>query len=131
MKTSELEDKSYEDLVAIAVNRGIEFENDGDRDKIVEILKTLPEKADGNAKYLDEAEPGMIVAFRSKSNKVKSAKIIKKSTKQRKFLLETAYGARSLIDFNDVVWVNTTGRWPRWVYNLMKGIDDNGSQAEA
>lgn len=77
--------------------------------------------------YVDTAKVDMIVAFKLPNGKVKSAKIIKRSTPKRRFMVETKYGAQFIISFDDVVWVKTGTRWPKHVYNLMKGIgNDNG-----
>lgn len=75
-------------------------------------------------KYLDNIQVGALVAFRVNDKKAKSAKVIKKSTKQRKLMVETSYGATSVISFDDVLWVRTGNRWPRGVYNMLKGIGD-------
>ena len=39
-------------------------------------------------------------------------------------MVETSYGAVSVIPFEDVLWVRTGNRWPRGVYNMLKGIGD-------
>jgi len=90
------------------------------RDELIEVLRTVPED-DSTRDYVEDAEVGMLVAFRTERQRVKSAKIVRKSTAERKLLLETRYGARFVVDYSDVIWVNTTGRWPRWVFELMKG----------
>lgn len=75
--------------------------------------------------YIDSAQVGSIVAFRQSSFSVKSAKIVKKSTRDRKFLVRTKYGSEFFIDFDDVVWVKTANWWPKWVFNLLKGIEES------
>lgn len=72
--------------------------------------------------YIESAEIGTMVAFRLPNGKCKSAKIIKKSTMRRKFMVETIYGARFIIDYNDIVWVRHGERWPTGVYKMLKGI---------
>ena len=123
MKVEELEGKSTEELLDMVSNAGIAYPRSYTRYDLIELLKTAPEDTTGQS-YVDEADVGMLVAFRTDKAKVKSAKIVKKSTADKKLLLETKYGAQFLVDFSDVLWVNTTGRWPRWVFNLMKGIED-------
>lgn len=84
--------------------------------------------------YIENAEIGTLVAFRLSSGKVKSAKIIKKSSKKRKLKLETEYGATYIVSYDDIVWVRTGARWPRGVYKLLKGTvnnDDKEQKAEA
>lgn len=75
-------------------------------------------------KYLDNIQVGMLVAYKVSETKAKSAKVIKKSIKQRKLMVETSYGATSVISFEDILWVRTGHRWPRGVYNMLKGIGD-------
>lgn len=74
--------------------------------------------------YIEGAVVGTIVAFRLPNGKVKSAKIIKKSTKRRQFMLETDYGAQYITPYEDIIWVRTGKRWPRGVYKLLKGLVD-------
>ena len=75
--------------------------------------------------YIDNAQVGSIIAFYLPDSSVKSARIVKKSTRERKFLVQTKYGSKFLTSFDDVVWVKTTDWWPKWVYNLLKGIEES------
>ena len=122
MRVEELKSKSTEELLAMVNDAGLAYARSYTREDLIEILKTLPEDDDTKS-YIDKADVGMLVAFRTDKMKVKSAKIVKKSSKDKKLLLETKYGAQFLADYNDIVWVNTTGRWPRWVFKLMKGLE--------
>ena len=79
--------------------------------------------------YIENIDVGTIVAFRLSNGKVKSAKVVRKSTKNRKPKLETDYGAEYIVSYEDVVWVRTGKRWPRGVYQLLKGqVGANGKE---
>lgn len=79
--------------------------------------------------YIENIDIGTIVAFRLSNGKVKSAKVARKSTKNRKLKLETDYGAEYIVSYDDIVWVRTGKRWPRGVYKLLKGqVDANGKE---
>lgn len=79
--------------------------------------------------YIENIEIGTIVAFRLSNGKVKSAKVTRKSTKNRKLKLETDYGAEYIVSYDDIVWVRTGKRWPKGVYKLLKGqVDANGRE---
>lgn len=111
-------DKSAKDEVKID-NRGVEVEGKVEKESAsadVDIEQKMP--------YIEGAVVGTIVAFRLPNGKVKSAKIIKKSTKRRQFMLETDYGAQYITSYENVVWVRTGKRWPRGVYRLLKGLVD-------
>lgn len=114
-----------------------EVEEDGE--KVVEVnnkntkqIKPVPAKSqeeieaeeavklEQRAKYIEEAKVGTIIAFRLESGKVISAMIVKKSTKNRKFKVETKYGAEHIVLYDEVLWVRTNKRWPKYIYNLFK-----------
>lgn len=81
--------------------------------------------------YIENIEVGVLVAFRLSNGKVKSAKVTRKSTKNRKLKLETDYGAEYIVSYDDIVWVRTGKRWPRGVYKLLKGlVDVNGNETK-
>lgn len=77
--------------------------------------------------YIENAAVGTLVAFKV-GDKVKSAKIVNRSTSKRKLRVETEYKAVFIINFEDVIWVRTGARWPRGVYNLLKGRKSNGEE---
>ena len=95
------------------------------RDAVIEFersRKMAREGAERKVQYLDTAEIGTLVAFAFKGG-AKSAKIINRSTKDRKLEVETEYGAKLTIDYDDVLWIKTGTRWPKGIYNLLKGYD--------
>lgn len=75
--------------------------------------------------YIEKAEIGSLVAFKLPSGKVKSAKIVNRSSVNQKLKLETEYGATYIISYSDVIWVRTGLRWPAGVYRLLKGLASN------
>ena len=82
-------------------------------------------------KYIEDAPIGTLVAFKLPNGKVKSAKIVNRSAKSRKLKLETSYGKQFIIPYTDVIWVKSTDKWPRGVYNQLKGItEDNANGKE-
>ena len=100
-------------------------EDDSNIEAVTEELSE-EEIAERRMPYVENAPIDTIVAFKLPTGKVKSAKIINKSTKNRKLKVETAYGAQFVIPYDSVIWVKTGTRWPKGVYNLLKG-NHNGS----
>lgn len=80
--------------------------------------------------YIENVKIGTLVAFTSYTGKVKSAKVIKRSTKNRKLKVETKYGAEFIISYDDVIWVRTNKRWPKGVYQLLKGVVNNEEESK-
>lgn len=89
--------------------------------------KDISESRDVKDRYLDTADIGCLVAFKIETGKVKSAKIVKRSTLGRKLKVETAYGMEYIVPYDNVLWVKTGTRWPKGVYMLLKGISQEVS----
>lgn len=80
---------------------------------------------DGKQRYIDDLSPGTIIAFKLPDGRVKSAKVTKKSSANKIAEVKTEYGAEYIIPFDSIVWVKTGKRWPKGVYNLLKGKSAN------
>lgn len=71
--------------------------------------------------HVFSSEVGDIVAVRLDDGRVKSAKIIRKSTADQVLKLETAYGATFIVAFSNIVWVKKSGEmWPREIHRKLK-----------
>lgn len=71
--------------------------------------------------YIEAAAIGTIVAFKVPNTGVlKSAKIVNRSTKNRKLKLETAYKKQYVIKYEDVVWARAGSRWPTGILKALK-----------
>lgn len=78
---------------------------------------------DSKKEYIETAQIGTLVAFREPdTNKLNTAKVVKKSTKNKKLMLKTQYGAEFIVPYEFIVWVKTGSRWPKGIYNELKGI---------
>lgn len=77
--------------------------------------------------YIENVAIGTIVAFKLPNGKVKSAMVMAKAPLRRKLKLETEYGKVFKIDYKDVVWVKTGNRFPKGVYEALKGIKGKGA----
>lgn len=83
---------------------------------------TDEERRERHNQYVENVKVGTLVAFQTGPNKAKSAMVVKRSTKNRKLKVETKYGKQFIISFDDVIWVHTNKRWPKGVYNMLKGM---------
>ena len=80
-------------------------------------------------KYLKEIKKGTIVAFKTSVRghvKYKSAAVENYNQSKQLLKLVTSYGAEYIIPFSDVIWVRTNSRWPKGVYELLKGVKKDG-----
>ena len=74
-------------------------------------------------KYINDCEIGTLIAFMD-GQKPRTAKLINRSRKRQLVKLVTQYGAEFVVAYKDIIWVRTSKtsrRWPKGVYNLLKG----------
>lgn len=105
---------------SVVVEEKVEKESAGNKPREINMEQKM--------QYVEGVEIGALVAFKLSSGKVKSAKVIRKSTKNRKLKLETDYGAVYVVSFEDIIWVRTGKRWPKGVYKLLKGLVDSDEE---
>lgn len=148
MTREELQKVKSKDLQKMATAAGIKHSRQYRKDTLIEMLaddgvgapilpgedgkpiQEMPDKVfskvttidyEGKMRRIENIGVGTIVAFRTEDGKVKSAKVVNKSTKNKKLKVETSYGKIYIVPFDKVIWVKTGVRWPRGVYNLLKG----------
>lgn len=80
---------------------------------------------ENHMKIVEACEVGDFVAFTCFGSKARSAKVTRKSSKRKKFEVETAYGKKFIIDYDMVIWVKKSqdAKWPHGVYKALKGIE--------
>lgn len=118
--------QSANDECKVDNNKNVNVETE---DKVENKSVNINVNMEQKMSYIENINIGTIVAFRLPNGRVKSAKVTRKSTKNRKLKLETDYGAEYIISYEDIVWVRTGKRWPRGVYKLLKGqVDSNGKE---
>ena len=74
--------------------------------------------------YIDNAEAGTLVAFKRNPSKdiAMSGKFV--SLEDGKVTIESKRGTLFKLSPENIIWVKTGNRWPRWVFNLFsKKVD--------
>ena len=95
-----------------------------------DILKTIQESAEettssDKSSYVETVQLGTLVAFREpETDKLNTAKVVAKNSKNRMLKLITQYDAEFIVSYDSIVWVKTGARWPRGIYNELKGISN-------
>ena len=120
-----------EELRALKVESEKEVE---EVEEVEEAVETNNNDCDGidskRLSYIENAPVGTIVAFKI-GTKVKSAMIVNRSSGRKKLKLETAYGKVFVVDYSDILWVRTSKRWPKGIYQLFgknKAVNTDGKE---
>lgn len=72
--------------------------------------------------YIENASPGTIIAFVDENGKARSAAIVNRSSKNKLLKVETEFKREFIVPYENVLWVKNGSRFPRGVYNMLKGI---------
>lgn len=72
---------------------------------------------------------GTLIAFREpETGKLNTAKLTNRNKTKKLIKCETQYGKEFLISFSDIVWTKTGSRWPKSIYNELKGKKANADK---
>jgi DNA uptake protein ComE-like DNA-binding protein len=133
MTREDLKKMKRTNLAKMAVNAKVKGAHDMKKEDLIngicgkEVVEpsenTKTNNHDLKKHYINNASVGTLIAFKLSGGKVKSAKIVNKSTKNSKFKVVTEYGAEFVVSYSDVIWIKTGNRWPKGVYRLLKGLD--------
>lgn len=127
MNREELEKKKARELMKLATSLGIKGAWSMKKDDLIDQISGLESDNDKNDR-IQNAPIGTIVAFKAPGGRIRSAKIKLRSTANRRLLVCTEYDAEYNISYDDVIWVKSGKRWPKGVYNLLKGRAADGKQ---
>ncbi len=73
--------------------------------------------------YISNAHVGVIIAFKINEEKALSGKV--EEIHENKFVVRTKNGIRFSVLKDNIIWVKTGNRWPKGVYMLLKGGNEN------
>lgn len=127
MNKEELGKKKVRELMKLATSLGIKGAWSMKKDDLIDQISGLKSDDDKNGR-IQNAPIGTIVAFKAPGGRIRSAKIKLRSTTNRRLLVCTEYDAEYNISYDDVIWVKSGKRWPKGVYNLLKGRAADGKQ---
>lgn len=138
-------EKNYSELIEIAKFYKIKGRWDMRKDELINCIMQEKSKISEVKKgaimtnkkskedYAKTVEPGVIVAFvyidENQKEVVISGKIIKRIDNGvngfKGFVVKTIKGVNIVIGYEDVLWYKTGKRWPRYIYNQLKGRSAN------
>lgn len=72
-------------------------------------------------KYIEEAEPGTLMAFVDNKGKPRTAALVNRSSKRRVVKLVTEFNWEFVVPYENVLWVRNGERWPKVILNILKG----------
>ena len=121
-----MESKTVKELREIAKEMGIVGRWEMSKQELIEAINAVQQsvnEGDDCAKrtpqdYLQNIGPGTLVAFKRNKNKdvAMSGKFV--GFENGRVLIESKKGTLFKVSPDNVIWVKSGGRWPKWVYSL-------------
>ena len=106
------EQKTFQDLTSVV-------EKDVDAEVKEEEVMSVYQR-ESTLRYLERIEVDALVAFKERPDKLNTAAVQNVSFKRRQLKVITSYNKEFIVSFDDVVWVRTTKRWPKFVMDILK-----------
>lgn len=81
--------------------------------------------------YLKTIEKGTLVAFKRNKNKdvAMSGKFVSFDETEDKVLIESKKGTLFKVNRENIIWVKTGARWPKWVFSLFNREGEESDNA--
>lgn len=130
-----LETKSVKDLETLCKKYGIHYYKNKRhlrKDEMIEEInkcsenkeETLAKDFSKRKKYVENVEAGKIIAFVDYYGKARTAKVDENKKSDSLIIATTEFGRTFKIPYDSILWVRdeSNPRWPKGVYQMLKGI---------
>lgn len=94
-----------------------------------ETVERKPWDMKDKTKYIEEAEVGALIAFYDEKGKPRTAALVNRSSARKVIKVVTEFNWEFIVPYENVLWVRKGNRWPRGVYEILKGYNKNGKES--
>lgn len=92
---------------------------------VEEVKPAKPWEMLDKKKHIDEAEVGTLIAFYDEKGKPRTAALVNRSSSREVVKVVTEFEREFIVPYANVLWVRKGPRWPRAVYEILKGYSKN------
>lgn len=92
---------------------------------VEEVKPSKPWEMLDKKKHIDEAEVGTLIAFYDENGKPRTAALVNRSSSREVVKVVTEFEREFIVPYANVLWVRKGPRWPRAVYEILKGYSKN------
>lgn len=87
----------------------------------VENVEQKPWEFQSREIWIEKSEPGVLMAFFDSKGKPRTGAMVNRSSKRKEVKLVTEFGMEFIVPYENILWVKRGTRWPKGIYNLLKG----------
>lgn len=136
LENVEFVDESCQDPDVIVVesetnNKAVVSESVDDAkgmEDLCDVDEVVPWIMKDRSHLIEQAEAGTLIAFYDEKGKPRTAALVNRSSKNKLVKLVTEFEREFIVPYDNVIWIKKGNRWPRGVYNLLKGYKANGNE---
>jgi transcription termination factor Rho len=122
-KSEDLVNLTVKELLEIAKEYGIKGRHDMRKCELIEAIANIQVETTMSKKskteYINNVRVGDLLAFKVNETKILSGKV--EQIAKDMLVVETKNGIRFNVRKKNIVWVKTGDRWPKGIYEALKG----------
>ena len=92
-------------------------------EQVEEVKTSKPWEMLDKRKHIEEAEVGTLIAFYDEKGKPRTAALVNRSSSREVVKVVTEFEREFIVPYSNVLWVRKGPRWPRAVYEILKGYN--------
>lgn len=100
-------------------------------ESVEEVKPEKPWEMLDKKKHIEEAEVGTLIAFYDEKGKPRTAALVNRSSSREVVKVVTEFEREFIVPYANVLWVRKGPRWPRAVYEILKGYSKNAGTKDA
>lgn len=98
---------------------------------VEEVKPAKPWEMLDKRKHIEEAEVGTLFAFYDEKGKPRTAALVNRSSSREVVKVVTEFEREFIVPYANILWVRKGPRWPRAVYEILKGYNKNAGTKDA
>ena len=125
------QDDTQQETNAVEITQEVEPVVEESIETVEEVKPVKPWEMLDKKKHIDEAEVGTLIAFYDEKGKPRTAALVNRSSSREVVKVVTEFEREFIVPYANVIWVRKGPRWPRAVYEILKGYSKNAGTKDA
>ena len=125
------QDDTKQETNVVETTTNVEPVVEENTEPVEEVKPAKPWEMLDKKKHIDEAEVGTLIAFYDEKGKPRTAALVNRSSSREVVKVITEFEREFIVPYANVLWVRKGPRWPRAVYEILKGYSKNAGTKDA
>ena len=130
-KEEQKQDDTQQEKNVVETTQEVEPVVEESVEPVEEVKPEKPWEMLDKKKHIEEAEVGTLIAFYDEKRKPRTAALVNRSSSREVVKVVTEFEREFIVPYANVLWVRKGPRWPRAVYEILKGYSKNAGTKDA